>query len=376
MKLSQYTNGRDNNYNLIRFVAAVLVLLSHCYPLVNGDDRAEPLGRVTGTTLGTLAVSVFFITSGFLVTGSLVRRDNLLAFVWARALRIYPALIAAVLFCVFVVGLAFTNLPWSDYVSHRGTLRYLLVNSLMLRSPIHGLPGVFTENTYPGAVNGSLWTLPWELRMYFLLAVVGFSVGLRRIRRILIPLLAVAGTVIHQLDKCYGLIESTRWSVMFLFISYFFIGASLFLYRDKVAVNYRILCISLAVLVLSAVINRVAFYLCFNALLPITILCLAYLPGGRVRKFNRFGDCSYGIYIYAFPIQQGVAALWPEASVLQMCLLAFPVTLALSIASWLVIEKRFLAMKGGYARVAALLKKLTSTRPSQGIPVPNQSMPE
>jgi len=375
MKLSQYANSRDNNYNLIRFVAAVLVLVSHCYPLVHGDNYTEPLGSLTGVTLGMLALNVFFITSGFLVAGSLVRRNNLMAFVWARALRIYPALIVALFFCVFVVGLAFTNLPWSDYVGHKRTLLYFFVNSLMIKSPLHELPGVFTENAYAKAVNGSLWTLPWELRMYFLLAIVGFSAGLRRIRHILIPLLAVAGTVIHQLDRYYGIFQGTRWGAMFQFISYFFIGASLFLYRDKVTVNYRIFYASLAVMVLSAAINRVAFYLCFNTLLPITILCLSYVPGGVIREFNRCGDFSYGIYIYAFPIQQSVAAVWPEASVSLMFLLAFPITLAFSIASWYLIERRFLAMKGGYVWVAAFVKRLTSKRSLQQALVSNQSTP-
>lgn len=107
--ISNYTNTRDNNYNLIRFLAAVLVLFTHSFALTYGSGNAEPLRYSLGITWGTIAVDVFFVTSGFLIAGSFFKRGNLIAFGWARILRIYPALFVALLFCVFVVGLAFTS---------------------------------------------------------------------------------------------------------------------------------------------------------------------------------------------------------------------------------------------------------------------------
>jgi peptidoglycan/LPS O-acetylase OafA/YrhL len=86
------------------------------------------------------------------------------------------------------------------------------------------------------------------------------------------------------------------------------------------------------------------------------VLALAYLPGGFIRHFNRFGDYSYGLYIYAFPVQQSIAALIPGVGVAAMIALSFVVSLLLSIMSWHLIEKRALALKGSYAKVQALFR--------------------
>lgn len=100
--ISKYTKSRNNNYNLIRFLAATLVLFTHSFALTFGSGTAEPLRNTLGITWGTIAVDVFFVTSGFLIASSFFQRNNVTAFVWARILRIYPALIVALLFCVFV----------------------------------------------------------------------------------------------------------------------------------------------------------------------------------------------------------------------------------------------------------------------------------
>ena len=93
----------------MRFVAASLVLYSHSFPLAQGRGGAPDFfSSVLGMSVGQIAVDVFFVTSGFLVAGSLFNRSTILAFAWARILRIYPALIIAVLFCILVVGLFFT----------------------------------------------------------------------------------------------------------------------------------------------------------------------------------------------------------------------------------------------------------------------------
>ena len=126
--LSTYTTSRDNNFNLIRFVAALLVLHSHSFALALGSGDAEPLRNTIGMTWGIIAVDIFFITSGFLITSSYFARNNLLFFAWARILRIYPALIAAILFCVFIVGLWFTTHSAWEYLTSGQTLKFLLKN--------------------------------------------------------------------------------------------------------------------------------------------------------------------------------------------------------------------------------------------------------
>src|SRR4051812_37390900 len=92
MKLSDVARGRDNNFNLIRVLAALAVLVTHSFTLALGTSDAEPFAHSLGMTPGGMAVDIFFVTSGFLVTASMLQRQNIIAFLWARALRIFPAL--------------------------------------------------------------------------------------------------------------------------------------------------------------------------------------------------------------------------------------------------------------------------------------------
>ena len=126
--LAGYTTGRDNNFNLIRFLAAFLVLFSHSFPLV-GVGGKEPLYETVGMTWGEVAVDIFFITSGFLITGSYFSRGSLQAFVRARLLRIYPALVVAVIFYVFVIGMHFTTLSAYEYLLNHQTQKYFIKNT-------------------------------------------------------------------------------------------------------------------------------------------------------------------------------------------------------------------------------------------------------
>ena len=125
--LSNYKDSRDNNFNLLRFVAAFLVLISHSFPLATGSGTSEPLKTALGIEFGHIAVDVFFITSGFLITGSLIRSKSAYKYIAARALRIYPALLIAVLFTVFILGPLITQVTLAEYFSKQ-TFIYFFKN--------------------------------------------------------------------------------------------------------------------------------------------------------------------------------------------------------------------------------------------------------
>ena len=240
-RLSDHTKNRDNNFNLMRFMAASLVLFSHSYVLTGAG--AEPLSKL-GLTFGFVAVDVFFITSGFLVTNSLFLRKDVLLFVWSRALRILPGLFVAVMFCVFIIGAIFTTLPIRSYLSHEGTWLFLYNNSMLIIEPLrYELPGVFKGNPYKAAVNGSLWTLPWEVKMYVILAILGvFTYAKKRllnekISSMLILLVGVLSTTAY-LYKYY--FEPTSEHLALRFLSNFFIGASFWILKDRVILSNRI----------------------------------------------------------------------------------------------------------------------------------------
>ena len=169
MYLGDFSKGKENNLNLIRFLAAFSVLISHSFPLAMGTGTPEPLFSYTGMTLGEVAVDIFFIISGFLVTGSLMLRKDSVEFILSRILRIYPALIIVTLITVFGLGGMFTSIPLDIYLTDNQTLRYVYKNITMITGGAYYLPGVFINNPFPYSVNGSLWTLAWELNMYVIL---------------------------------------------------------------------------------------------------------------------------------------------------------------------------------------------------------------
>lgn len=357
--LSAYTESRDNNFNLMRFIAASAVLFSHSYPLALGAGAPEPAVRAIGMSAGSIAVDVFFVTSGFLVAGSLFRRNNLVAFVWARILRIYPALIVAVLFCIFVVGLFFTVEGIADYLSDPRTFTFFKRNSTLFWGVKYELPGVFEQLPFKGAINGSLWTLPYEVKMYAYLAAIAMGLALlqRRLQRsllravFLLIALAAAGANVFNHFWPFASVHFVHLSAMFFF------GVAYYLHRDRIRLSSRLILLLTAVLVI-ATQNRHAFFVSYVILLPYIVLYLAYVPRGAVRAFNRAGDYSYGMYIYAFPVQQSVVALAPGISVAGLTAAAFPVTLFLAVVSWHLLEARCLAMKGRYVTIERSLHGL------------------
>lgn len=332
--------GRNNNFNLLRFLAAGIVILSHAYPLSRGEGTPDPLERAIGQTFGYLAVNVFFVTSGFLVTKSLVER-SLVSFIQARLLRIYPGLLVAVAFCAMVLGPLFTKLPRLEYLTDPGTYAFLLRNGLCIGRLQYDLPGVFTANPYPAAINGSLWTLPWELRMYASLVVIGAFGLLRRTGPV--TLLAGAGMALYVFGEIFDLSLRPFLANTVRFVAFFYAGAACWLHRSRFILDQRLVLVVVAVCLLAR--GTPLFAVCFAPALVYLVFVLAYLPGGWIRAFNRHGDYSYGVYIYAFPVQQAVAALWPGVTPAAMFWSASFVTVVLAALSWHFVEEPALRLK-------------------------------
>ena len=349
--LGSFVDGRDNNFNLIRFLAASAVLVSHSFALSTGTSASEPWGRMLGITPGSMAVEIFFLTSGFLVTASLVRRKDVRSFALARALRIYPGLIVAVSLTVLAVGFQFTSLPPSDFFTSAQTWIYWARTSTLVTNVAHLLPGAFEANPWRFAVNSSLWTLPYEVTMYVVLALVWMAGSALRktagglFERAVVTIAAL--TMLAQL-LLIGIVTSSalRLSAMF------FVGSALYVLRNRVPLSGRI-CAMVVSAVLASAFDKRVFAYCYPLALPYLVFFLAYVPGGLVRSFNRIGDYSYGIYIYAWPVQQMTAALVPGVKPLEMFLLSFLGTCALAVVSWHLIEKPSLAMKSDVAPVAS-----------------------
>lgn len=343
LKLSEVSRSRDNNFNLIRMLAAMAVLFSHSYALSIGTVDAEPMYLWLGLTWGDVAVDIFFVTSGFLVTASLLVRRNTIEFVWARGLRIYPGLWAMLVLVTFGLGVYLTSEPLGAYLISRTTWKYLLKNSVLFDGIEYFLPGVFAGNPGKSAVNGSLWTLPIELAMYGTLLSIWVAARLGGAHRLVIFKSVVLGIVL--VAGCSYLFNGTYFANIWPRLYFmFYSGASFYVLRNYVRLSSAVFW-ALAVMTVLSSFNRTVFFFAFNAGIVYLTFYAAYAVGGGIRRYNRLGDYSYGVYIYAFPTQQTVVALLPGVPPLSLFVLSAPATLVLSVLSWHLVERHALVLK-------------------------------
>ena len=211
------------------------------------------------------------------------------------------------------------------------------------------LPGVFVLNKFPLIVNGSLWTIPIEMGCYFFVILLGLiSLFKKRTFFLLAFLLLLLYSAVLTLDKNFQSYFQAYFQFPYLdivrLVTYFFSGIVLYLYREYLSIPKNYFYLLLVFLAISVGLGY--FELLSYFLLPILIILIAFLKIDFPKEVTRYGDFSYGFYLFAFPIQQTVACLFNgNASFLQQILFSFFPTLFLAIFSWYVIEKPFLKLK-------------------------------
>jgi peptidoglycan/LPS O-acetylase OafA/YrhL len=345
MSASDAPTTHPHGFDLLRIGAASLVLLSHAWLLPTGSEPV-PLGFSDyGFTWGRIAVIVFFVTSGYLIAGSWIRRPDARVFLEKRARRIWPALAAMVLLTAFVLGPLITAAP--GYLTSGGTWSYVARNLAVLPYE-YELPGVFGRNPMP-AVNGVLWTLGVEVVAYVLLLGAGL-LGLLRRPWVLLGitvLLSIAGWNWFQstvvLDGRF-LQATARVGLL----ACFFAGATLRAFDRPVPA--RAAAVALVVLLGAGALD-VPLSILMTPCAAVIVVWAGTRMLPRARAITRLGDPSYGMYIWGFVIQQGlIAAGMRDAPVLAFLAVSFVATVAAGYASWHLIERR--AMGAGRRRAA------------------------
>ncbi len=340
-RLEAVLPGRENNLNLVRMVAAAAVLISHAHPITG---RADPLQALSGATGGELAVAVFFGISGLLIARSFDRRQSMARFALARVLRLFPAL-AVMLALTIVAGACFTRLPLADFFARVETWTYIPAN-LALYSPQFALPGVFEKNPYGPPINGSLWTLFYEVACYGGVVAIGLLGVLRQRWLALAVLLAVAAiqVAVPMINAPDG-IAAGRVPLRIVLLAQlafpFMLGTFAYVWRAHLPLSgWVALALWLPVPLFAPgamMTSWIVLALVYSA------LWFGFVPKGPLLAYNRLGDYSYGVYIYAFPVQQALVFLLPGMTPLANMALALPVTLVLAFLSWTLVEERALA---------------------------------
>ncbi len=360
MKLGQKVDPRRNALNAWRLTLATGVILWHSFVLIGRHPLYAPAHQL----LRDAWVDGFFAISGFLITASWLSNPRLRNYFVARGLRILPGLWVCLIITAFVIapiGVAIQGGPVGKLLLSRAPIEYVLKNSAVvtLQQDIGGTPrGV----PFPGVWNGSLWTLLWEVFCY--IAVAGLGVVGLLSRRWLIPAaLALAfcwsallpawilslgedaAATQRQIDGATAalLIQAVaaRFAVMFL------AGALLYLYRDVIPARWSLVAVS-AVIVLAA--SLLPNYRLIGAI-P---LAYAIIVSGALihnKRLRLRTDLSYGVYIYACPIQQlliigGLGSLNP----IVFAIVAAIATLPLAALSWTLLEKPAMSLKSRLKR--------------------------
>ena len=328
------TESRDNNFDFLRLFAALMVIYGHGWVLSTNTGPG-----FWGVPFARVGLDIFFSISGYMITASWVRTPRLRPFLVKRALRIMPGLIGCVLFSVFILGARLTSLPLLDYLTDHNTLKYL--NNILLRSTLY-LPGVFTGLKQGGAVNGSLWSLFPEVLCY--LTVPVFALLAIRLRMWALGLAGVlAGTgglwLFYGTDAAWIGFYNADLKYLLVTVPFFFIGGLYRLLGERIPGFYRA-----DVALLGYTLNWMvsSWYGWWDipvewVTLPYMVLCFGRMSMPVLRRAGRFGDLSYGMYLYAFPVQQVILGARPDFG--YPILACMVLTVPLAVLSWHLVER-------------------------------------
>jgi peptidoglycan/LPS O-acetylase OafA/YrhL len=339
----------SNNFNLIRLVAALFVVLTHSFD-IPGNGVNEPLRNLFGIDFpfSYLGLSTFFLISGFLITQSWVRQNSFKQFVLNRLLRIVPGLAVVVVLTMLVYGPVFTTLPLGAYFGNIETYTYLK-NILIIQTQGH-LPGVFA-NVYRGPINGSIWTLPYEVLFYL---CVPFASGIlfRTKLRSFVTVLALISAaywmlVNHEVANMYSSKLNIYRGSLVLFGGFFAMGSVFYTYHEKIAFRKDYFwAILLGYIVLISFGNIILIRLVSPFVLGYLVFCLALWPS-KLSVFGKNMDLSYGIYIYAYPLQIMVIYYFHVQNAWVSLLIVLSLVIPLALSSWYFVEKPALKLRRG-----------------------------
>lgn len=334
-----------NNFGFLRLLFASLVIFSHSPEIIDGNRNREFLTGLFGTTsLGELAVSGFFLISGYLILKSFESSNTIKDFLVKRILRIYPAFIVASLFCIIIIGPLsggfniISNLNQSDWLK-------LLTGFFILDIP--EIQGIFPSN-HVKSINGSMWTIWIEFLCYFSIPILSL-IGVYRRNLLLITTMAVTSFFLFlQISgKDFWIPYPARLSAYASsrLLCAFLIGGLFYKYDRIIKWNTKSLIIGFFALIILLMNQSFAFiglyifggYLLFN-------FALNY-KNPIINRIGQKNDISYGLYLYAWPIQSIVVQYYPNIDPMTLSIMTLILAGLMGYISWTFVEKPFAKLK-------------------------------
>jgi peptidoglycan/LPS O-acetylase OafA/YrhL len=358
--LNDIFNPKKNSFSFLRFFLAALVIFSHSYTL--GGFGSERLFGSTQETYGGFAVYNFFVLSGFLITRSYINSASIWRFMWNRIIRIIPgfwvcSIVTILIFAPIIYFAENSSLTGYFNIKTDNPLDYLKVN-LFLEMRQYGIANLLKDTPFPKVFNGSLWTLIYEFKFYLLIAVIGAMDILTKYKKFIIYFflflwliyiidIAIPGTA-SKIFPYFSDIYLIRLLI------YFLAGSIYFLFIDNIVINKKLFFFAVGLTILSIQNN---FY---PLIAPLTLPYILFLLAFKLpfTNLDKYGDFSYGLYIYAFPLQQMLSFFGLNTKGFTLYfILSILITMIPSILSFYLIEEPCLKLKTIQIQEISLLFK-------------------
>jgi len=331
-----------NNFTFLRLVAAVSVIISHSFDVV-GKASFEPLSYFTNNKVefSSFGLATFFFISGYFITASATNTNSVFKFCLKRIYRIYPALIVLVLVSVFIAGPLLTILSIPQYFADKESWLYLFTATGLRIRMI--LPGVFSTDAFNiKGFNASIWTIALEIELYISVAAAMWLGLLKRsfiytVLTLLISLICF-GTMALKQGITFDMARHLN------LIAIFYLGAFTYISAMQRSLVKAILLISVLLFIIFTLLNLFGF----NPIpfFLIAVCMVVYWFGFTYKiKIPLQTDISYGLYIYAFPVQQAIYMFTGIRNPYIMIVASILCTLPFAFASWYLIEKKFIGLK-------------------------------
>ena len=346
----QLPTRQANNFDLLRILFAWFVIVSHSYVL-NGDGATDPLFEMTQQTflLSFIGVKGFFIISGYLIFKSMVVSTSIFEYLVKRVLRIFPAL--AVVLLVTLVAVFFiypNNMP--PFFSNKEVYAYFLGNIILFK-PHFFISGIFA-GLPSSAINGSLWTIEYEFFFYLFILLFFYFRSNKKILKALLVIVVALFLMVRL--AFYDWTVQTHFFIplehLFDLGPYFLMGSLLSCFNFDTMPPKNALAAVLSLVLVASVYFKIG-----HTVVYFTLPFLVIYVGKQTSKLaswvhTTMGDPSYGIYLYAFPLQQ-LIIYWYRPSTLVLFVASTIGAFIFGYLSWIFIEKKALALKQYFLQV-------------------------